>query len=231
MMTSGYKFNTLKNIFSVEINGKAIWKQRMQNQVQYLRMLEDVFQSEIFHDSFGFYPNKIYFATSLTSDPVYTENMKPTWQKIIKTIERATEWKVYAPFTKTDPHSKIPDGLTSYQIRDLDHIEVLTAEVGLFDLNRPSHGVGQEIEMGMWMPKIGFANTKVSRMTKGMPGLLILHYTDEKELLSLLKKIFTRENYKKEPFYLDTCSQHPTKSIFKGLHCLHCELKAFIHAV
>lgn len=231
MTTSAYTFNTLKNIFDVKVNGKAVWKDRIQYQVQYLHMLEDVFQSEISKDSFGFYPDKIYFGTSLTSDPIYTQKMKPVWAKIIKAIEKEAQWKVYAPFTKTDPHSKVPDGLTSYQIRDLDHIQVLTAEVSLFDLNRPSHGVGQEIELATWMPKIGFANTKVSRMTKGMPGFLILNYANEKELIHFLKKVFERSNYKKEPFYLDKCSHHPTKSIFKGSICLQCEFKTFTHAV
>jgi hypothetical protein len=101
----------------------------------------------------------------------------------------------------------------------------------LIDLNRPSHGVGQEIEMGLSMPQIGFFQEKVSRMVKGMPGLFVLQYKDEKELITFLKKIFQRTNYKKEPFYLDKCPNHSAKSIFKGKNCLTCEFASYSHIV
>lgn len=78
------------------------------------------------------------------------------------------------------------DNLDSAQIRDLDHINVLKAEVALIDLNRPAHGVGQEIEVGLFMPKIGFSQARVTRLAKGMPGMMILNYKDEKELIFLL---------------------------------------------
>jgi len=121
--------------------------------------------------------------------------------------------------------------LDSYQLRDLDHINVLKAEIALLDLNRPSHGVGQEIEMGMFVPKIGFAQNRVSRMTKGMPGMLIFNYTNEKDLMEKLKKIFKRQNYKKEPFYLGKCPNHPTRTVFKGSECLQCKYASFLHEV
>ncbi len=156
--------------------------------------------------------------------------MKPTWNKIIKELAKL-DWDVYAPFNQTDPHSKNPDTLDSYQIRDLDHTQVLTAEVALMDLNRPSHGVGQEIEMSVFMPKIGFAQAKVSRMTKGMPGLMILHYENERELTEMLKQIFKRNGYKKEPFYLAKCHEHPTHTIFKGNVCLNCAFANHLHKV
>ncbi len=158
-----------------------------------------------------------------------TEATRPLWNKIKKTLEHYS-WEVYTPFTKSNPYAKIPDNLSSYQIRDLDHVRVLTAEVALFDLNRPSHGVGQEIEMSVFMPSIGFSKVKVSRLSKGMPGMLILKYDDEKELVKLLKKIFSRTNIKKEPFYLDFCKNQPPKSIFKGKECLYCKFSDDLHS-
>lgn len=164
-----YRYSILKKILHLKIDGKAIWKKRIQNQTQFIHLLEDIFGTEITTRSFGFYPNKIYFGTPLTSDSLYTKKTRALWLKLKKTIEKLN-WKVYAPFGKTDPHAKTPDNLDSYQIRDLDHVQVLTAEVAFFDLNRPSHGIGQEIEMSFSIPKIGFSKEKVSRLVKGMPG-------------------------------------------------------------
>ncbi|HSX09185.1 MAG TPA: hypothetical protein VLF93_03465 [Candidatus Saccharimonadales bacterium] len=229
-MSADYKYSILKDILAVKIANKKVWKDRIRNQTHFLHLLEDVFGTDISNESFGFYPKRIYFATSLTADPKYTKSMMPYWHKIIKAIEKL-DWTVYSPFDQSNPHSKIPDGLDSYQIRDLDHINVLKSEAALMDLNRPSHGVGQEIEMGLSVPKIGFSQEKVSRMVKGMPGILVLNYKDEKELISLLKKIFQRTSYKKEPFYIEKCSEHSTKSIFKGEICLNCEFDSYIHKV
>lgn len=227
-MSDTYKYSLLKTILNLKINSKSVWKKRIQNQTQFIHLLEDAFGTEITTKSFGFYPNTIYFATPLTSDPLYTEKTKPLWLKIKRILEKLG-WDVYAPFDKTDPHSKTPDNLTSYEIRDLDHIKVLTAEIALFDLNRPSHGVGQEIEMSVFMPTIGFSKERIGRMTKGMPGFLAVNYKDDKKLLDLIKKIFKRGNYKKEPFYLSRCPNHPTQSILKGKTCLNCLFAANLH--
>lgn len=224
-----YKYSLLKKILHLKIDAKTIWKKRIQNQTQFIHLLEDVFGTEITTRSFGFYPNKIYFGTPLTSDPMYTQKAKPLWLKIKKMIEKIG-WEVYAPFDKTDPHAIIPDKLDSYQIRDLDHVRVLTAEVALFDLNRPSHGVGQEIEMGFSMPKIGFSKEKVSRLAKGMPGFVIVDYADEKGLTNTLRKIFIRESYVKNPFYLSKCANHPIQSVFRGKICLHCKFNDYLHS-
>jgi hypothetical protein len=220
----------LSDILRVTVDGVRVWKNRVRNQTYYIHLLEDVFETEISTETFGFFPHRVYFATSLTADPEYTKRMKPAWNKTIKELEKLG-WDVYAPFNQTDPHSKNPDTLDSYQIRDLDHIQVLTAEVALMDLNRPSHGVGQEIEMSVFMPKIGFSQARVSRMTKGMPGLMILKYEDEKQLIGLVKQIFSRSGYKKEPFYLAKCPAHPTQTIFKGKDCLNCAFKDHLHEV
>lgn len=229
-MEKNYRYSLLKTILNLKVNKQAVWKKRIQNQTQFIHLLEDTFGTEITTQSYGFYPEKVYFSTPLTADPQYTKKMKPVWNKIKKMLEKLS-WEVYAPFAKTDPHAKTPDTLTSYQIRDLDHIQVLTAEVALFDLNRPSHGVGQEIEMSVFMPKIGFSQEKVSRMVKGMPGFLVLNYRNEKQLLTLLKEVFTRSSYKKEPFYLEKCPNQPTRSVFKGKTCFNCKFKEYLHPV
>lgn len=229
-MKTDYEYALLKSILNLKLGREAVWKKRIQNQTQLIHLLEETFGTDITTQSFGFYPNNIYFSTPLTSDPEYTKKMKPTWQKIKKMLEKLT-WDVYAPFDISDPHAKMPDNLTSYQIRDLDHIRVLTAEVAIFDFNRPSHGVGQEVELSVFMPKVGFSQAKVSRMVKGMPGMIVLNYMDENDLLNTLKKIFRRTSYKAEPFYLAKCSQQPAQTIFKGGTCLNCEFSGKLHAV
>lgn len=227
-MTETYNYALLKSILKVKIQNIPIWKKRVKLQTQFLHLLEEVFDTDISTKAFGFYPRRIYFATPLTSDPEYTKKMKPVWHRMSKMLEKLG-WDVYAPFDQSDPHAKIPDNLTSYQIRDLDHIKVLQAEVALMDLNRPSHGVGQEIEMSMFMPTIGFSQSRVSRMSKGMPGFLVINYKNEKELMGIMKKIFTRTSYKKEPFYLGKCQNHAYQTIFKRSECLHCLLQKHLH--
>ena len=227
-MKKDYQYGLLKDILSTKVDGKRVWKDRVRNQTLFTHLLEDVFDNEISTESFSFYPERVYFATSLTADPEYTKRMKPSWSKMVKEIEKFG-WDVYAPFNQTDPHAKNPDTLDSYQIRDLDHVQVLTAEVALMDLNRPSHGVGQEIEISIFMPTIGFSQARVTRMVKGMPGLMILTYKDEKELIKILKQIFQRESYKKEPFYVAKCPNHATQSIFKGKDCLNCTFAEYLH--
>jgi hypothetical protein len=223
-----YNYSLLKNILNIKINNTTVWKKRIKLQTQFLHLLDEAFDTDLSSQAFGFYPKRIYFSTPLTSDPEYTKKMKPFWHSIIKILTKQG-WDIYAPFDKSDPHSKIPDNLNSNQIRDLDHIKILQAEISLVDLNRPSHGVGQEMEMSMFMPTIGFSQNRVSRLTKGMPGNLILTYTNEKELLHLLKKIFTRTNFKKEPFYLTSCPKHAGQSIFKGKECLCCSFDQYLH--
>lgn len=155
--------------------------------------------------------------------------MKPTWIKIKNTILKDGWEEIYSPFEKTDPHAQIPDKLSSFELSKLDHIRVLTAEVGLFDLNIPSHGIGQEIQLGIFMPIIGFSQRRISRMTKGIPGSIFLNYKNKNELLRLIKSIFQRESYKKQPFYIAKCPKHVTHSIFKGKDCLRCKFKNNTH--
>lgn len=85
--------------------------------------------------------------------------------------------------------------------------------------------------MATFMPKVGFSQEKVSRMVKGMPGFLVLNYRNERELLTLLKEVFARKSYKKEPFYLEKCPHHHTRSVFKGKTCLNCKFREQLHPV
>ena len=216
---------------NVTVNDVHVWKERVHDQAILMKILSQKFNVDLSHSSFSFYPNTIYFGTSLTSDPEYTKNMRPVWTAI-KQMLIELGWEVYAPFEKTDPHSVVPDGLTSFDITELDHVQVLTREVGLFDINRPSHGAGQEIELGTIsnIPRICFSKEKVSRMTKGMPGLIVVNYETNEELIALLKRIFAREHYEKEPMYAAKCKNHPIYSVFKGQKCLICEFKDHLHA-
>ncbi len=229
-MAKDYEYKLLKTILNLKVGREYVWKKRIQQQTQYVHLLEEVFGTEITRESFGFYPGNMYMSTPLTTDPAYTETMKPVWTKMVKALTKK-HWDVYAPFTLTDPHAKIPDSLSSYQIRDLDHIKVLNAEVALFDLNRPSHGVGQEVEMSIFLPKIAYSQVKVSRMVKGMPGLLLLNYKTTDELLDMLSTIFKRVDYQAEPFYLAKCPYQPTHSVFKGATCLNCQFASHLHAI
>jgi hypothetical protein len=229
-MNKDYSGKLLNTILNVKVNGKKVWAKRVQHQTQFIHILEEYFSTDIINESFGFYPNKIYFGTPLTSDPKYTQSAKPVWNDMKQCLEKIG-WDVYAPFSQTDPHSKIPDMYNSYGIRDLDHVQILTSEVALFDLNRPSHGVGQEIEMSVFLPKIGFSKEKTSRLVKGMPGMMVLQYQNSNHLIDLVKTLFARTDYKTEPFYLDSCPLHPTKSIFKGNTCLQCLFRTSLQTI
>lgn len=228
-MIKEYKYSLLKTLMNVKVEGKEVWRERIRNQNIYLHLLEPVFGLDITTKSYSFYPGTIYFGTPLTANPEYTKKTKSTWKKI-KNLILKSGWKdVYAPFEKTDPHAKIPDKLNAFELSKLDHIRVLTAEVGLFDCNIPSHGIGQEIQLGIFMPVISFSQNRISRMVKGIPGSIFLNYKNEEELLELIKSIFERESYKKQPFYTAKCPKHITYSVFKGKECLRCKFKENIH--
>ena len=229
-MEKHYRYSTLKSIYGVVIKGQRIWKERVENQTYLIHLLEKLFGAEITNKAFSFYPKRIYFSTPLTAEPQYTKKAKPLWQKIKKMLVELG-YQVYAPFDKTDPHAKIPDSLTSFEIAELDHVQVLTAEVALMDLNLPSHGVGQEIELAIFLPVFGFAKARVSRMVKGTPGTMVFTYKNEKQLLQILRLIFRRKSYRKEPFYLGKCRKHKTYTIFKGKNCLFCRFQKYLHPI
>lgn len=227
-MEKEYRYSTLKDIYGVVVKNQKVWKERVENQTRLVHLLERLFGAEMTNRAFSFYPGRIYFSTPLTSSPAYTEKTRPLWQKI-KNLLVELGYQVYAPFEKTDPHARVPDNLSSFEIAELDHVQVLTAEAALMDLNVPSHGVGQEIELGIFLPVFSFAKGRVSRMIKGTPGTMVFSYKNEKELLKILRLVFRRKSYRQEPFYLGKCRKHKVFTIFKGKTCLFCRFQKFLH--
>ena len=230
-----YDIEELHEIFSVTINGKRIWNERLQDQSALLAILARRFnsQGDMFRNAFSFSPGVVYFGTPLTNKPAYTESMKKTWHEIKRGIEQKGWKQVYAPFDVSDPHSKTPDNLDSYQLSELDYVKVLNAEVGLFDLNVGSNGVGRECELALTacMPTIGFSKERVSRMDTGSPGILALRYNHEDELKDLLLEIFGRDGFQTEPFYVDKRHEHKMQTVIKGDICLNCKYKDNLHPV
>ncbi|MBU0570060.1 hypothetical protein KKB40_04770 [Patescibacteria group bacterium] len=110
-----------------------------------------------------------------------------------------------------------------------DHVQILLAELVLMDLNYPSHGVGQQLELSLFQPAIGFSKGPVSRMVKGRPGSLILKYKNDDDLLQMLNAIAKRKSYKAEPFYIRKNSSQALKSIYKGKQCLNTKFKNCEH--
>jgi len=237
MHTKPYDFEGLADVFRAEIDGQRIWDDRLLSQQILLSMLRKRFgaQGDVYRNSFAFNPGVMYFATPLTTDPAYTQPMKPTWYSIkqgIEQLEGGKAWKqVYAPFDQTDPYSKTPDALDSYELSELDHVKVLIAELGLCDLNRGSNGVGRETELGLIVgePFIGFSQSRVSRMDKGSPGIIVLSYETPSELIDTLLEIFDRKSPETEPFYVHRRHEHSVQTVMKGGTCLNCKYKSIIH--
>ena len=94
-------------------------------------------------------------------------------------------------------------------------------------LDHDAHGVGQQLEMSLFQPLIGFSKGPVARMVKGRPGSLILKYETEDQLLNILSQISKRKSYRKEPFYVRKNSSRFLKSVYKGKVCLNTLYKDF----
>lgn len=236
MQLPSYDFQKLSEIFGVTVNGRRVWDGRLYRQQKLLGVLAESFgdQADIFSKAFAFNPGAVYFGTPLTSDPSYTHEMRDTWDGIKWRIETDRGWKqVYAPFDQTDPHSKTPDNLDSHDLSQLDHIRVLTSEVGVFDLNRPSNGVGRECSLALvaGMPVIGFSANRASRMDKGTPGIVVLSYRDNNELLNLLAEVVSRSGFETEPFYVDRRHEHKMQTVIKGDTCINCKFKDYLHPI
>jgi len=219
-----YNFPKLSDILNVKVGTKRIWEERVRNQSLLITLLEDSFETDIDLKAFSFYPNRLYFGTPLTSYPQYVDKSQELWKKIVQ-IFKNYHWDTYAAFEHINPYTKIPDKFHSFKELDFDHTEVLLSELLLMDLNFPSHGVGQEIQLSLFQPLIGFSKNRVSRMVKGRPGSLILNYEKEDHLLNMLSLIAKRKNFRKDPFYIKKCSLHPFKTVFKGKDCLNCLFK------
>lgn len=219
-----YYFPKLLDVLNVKIGTKRVWEERVQNQTILIHLLENAFGTNVSLKAFSFYPQKVYFGMPLTSYPEYAKQSKPFWEKIIKVFKK-NRWDIYAAFQHIDPQAKLPKKFSSFKELDFDHTEVLLSELVLMDLNYPSHGVGQEIQISLFQPLIGFSKSRVARMVIGRPGSLILKYEKDEELLKLLEEISKRKSYRQEPFYIKKCKHHPMKSIFKGKTCLNCLFK------
>lgn len=224
-----YRFPALSDILRVKIGTKYIWEDRVRQQATLVHLLEDAFDTKLNLKAFSFYPNRLYFGMPITSHPQYGQKTKLLWKEIVKIFEH-NRWHVYAAFKHVNPDLQVPQQFSSFEELNFDHIELLLSELILMDLNKPSHGVGQEIGLSPFQPLIGFSKGSVSRMVKGRPGSLVLKYKTEEELLKILSQIAKRKSFRAEPFYVKKCSAHSLKTIFKGKICLNCLFKEKIHA-
>lgn len=209
----------------VKVGTKYVWQDRVRQQTSLVHLLEDVYGIRINVKAFSFYPNYLYFGMPISRNPKLKES-KTLWNKIIKIFEK-NRWKVYAAYKHINPNKKLPINFKDFEDLGLDHVQILLSELVIMDLNYPSHGVGQQIELSTFQPLIGFTKSKVSRVVEGRPGSFVVKYKKDKELLNVLDKISKRKSFKKEPFYIRKNSKKGLKSIYKGRDCLDDLIKNF----
>lgn len=225
---ANYDTSLIDRIQSVTVQGRMVYRERLAKQVYEVTDLSYKFGAALDTNAFAFEPNTGYFSTQLSGNPEYTERMKPVlWKPVKDMLEQELEILIYAPFDQSDPHSKTPDGLTSPEISQLDHVKVLLNEFVIGDFGMASFGVGQEIELSLLVgiPVIAFSSTPVSRMPNGTPGVMVIKYDEVPSLIDLLREIFTRKSFEKQPFYTARCTGHPEFGVFKGAECLNCFYK------
>lgn len=220
-----YDFPKLSDILTVKVGTKYVWEDRVRHQSELVHLLEDVYGIKLNLRAFSFYPNNLYFGMPLTFHPNIDES-KILWGKIAKVFE-ANRWKVYSAFENVDTKKGIPKRLDTFDDLGFGHVQLLLSELVLMDLNHPSHGVGQQLEMSLFQPLIGFSKGPVTRMVKGRPGSLILKYETEEQLLNMLTQISKRKSFRKEPFYIRKNSSRFLKSVYKGKICLNTLYKDF----
>ena len=191
----------------------------MRQQSVLVHMLEDMYGIKLNFRAFSFYPNYLYFGMAMTANPKLSES-RQLWDKIVRVLTK-NRWKVYAAYDHVNPLSNVPRKFDTFEDLGFDHVQLLLSELVLVDLNYPSHGVGQQLELSLFQPLIGFSKSPVSRMVTGRPGSLILKYADDEELLKMLEVIFKRKSFSKEPFYVRKNSFRNLKSIYKGRVCLN----------
>lgn len=222
-----YSFPTLSDILTVKVGTKYVWEDRVRHQSELVHLLEDIYGIKLNLRAFSFYPNNLYFGMPLTFHPE-VEKSKIIWGKIAKVFEK-NRWKVYSAYEHVDPKKEIPKKFDTFDDLGFGHVQLLLSELVLMDLNYPSHGVGQQLEMSLFQPVIGFSKGPVTRMVKGRPGSLILKYETEEQLLKILDEISKRKSYKKEPFYVKKSPDHFFKSVYKGKICLNSLYKDFAY--
>jgi hypothetical protein len=220
-----YDFPKLSDILTVKVGTKYVWEERVRHQSELVHLLEDIYGIKLNLRAFSFYPNNLYFGMPLTFHPNIDES-KILWQKIVKIFE-ANRWKVYSAFENVDTKKEIPKRLDTFDDLGFGHVQLLLSELVLMDLNYPSHGVGQQLEMSLFQPLIGFSKGPVTRMVKGRPGSLILKYETEEQLINMLTQISKRKSFRKEPFYIRKNSSRFLKSVYKGKVCLNTLYKDF----
>lgn len=209
-----YSFSALSDVLTVKVGTKYVWEERVKNQATLVHLLEDVYGIKLNLRAFSFYPNYLYFGMPLTFNPE-VQKSKRLWDKIVKVFER-NRWKVYAAYKNVDPKKEIPKKFDTFDDLGFGHVQLLLSELVLMDLNYPSHGVGQQLELSLFQPLIGFSRGPVTRMVKGRPGSLILHYKNEDQLLKILGEISKRKSYRRNPFYIKKANERFLKSVFKG---------------
>lgn len=209
-----YKFPTLTDILKVKIGTKYVWEDRVRYQTNLVHSLEEIYGIKLNIRAFSFYPNHLYFGMPITLNPQF-EQSKPLWNRISRVFQN-NKWKVYAAYEHVNPNLAVPQKLDSFDDLGFGHVQLLLSELVLMDLNHPSHGVGQQLELSLFQPVIGFSRGPVSRMIKGRPGSLILKYQTEEELIIMLEAIARRKNYRHDPFYTKKSSFRPLNCVYKG---------------
>jgi len=220
------KFPALSDILKVKVGTKYVWENRVKRQTLLVHLLEEVYGIKLNFQAFSFYPNRLYFGMPLSFDRAYARKARPFWKKIEKIFEK-NRWKVFSAFSYANPDVEPPQKFTSFEDVGFGYAQLLLSELVLMDVNRPSHGVGRQIELSSFQPLIGFSKGAVSRMVKGRPGSLILKYKKGDELLKILFDISKRKSFRAEPFYIKKCSKHSLPAVFKGKQCLNCFFKDF----
>lgn len=209
-----YKFPVLSDVLTVKVGTKYVWEERVKNQATLVHLLEDVYGIKLNLRAFSFYPNYLYFGMPLTFNPEMSKSIE-LWDKIVKAFE-GNKWKVYSAYKNVDPQKEIPKKFDTFDDLGFGHVQLLLSELVLMDLNYPSHGVGQQLDLSLVQPLIGFSKNSVTRMVKGRPGSLILNYENDEQLLNLLSQISKRKSYGNDPFYVKKANGRFLKSIFKG---------------
>jgi hypothetical protein len=165
-----------------------------------------------------FIPNNIYHSVSFSNHENYTKLYEEERNQTTLAI-RKTGWDIWAPYEKTDPgkllkrfnkNTTTNHGHSAQEIADIDFARILKSEVLLLDLNLSSNGIGQETQIGFFIPKIVYTRKRPSMLTGGIPGTLPIFYDDYDELKKILIEIFSRKSYETEPFYIK--NEH----IYKG---------------
>lgn len=83
-------------------------------------------------------------------------------------------------------------GGTSNEIFERDYGQLKTSDVLIAEVSKPSHGVGMEIglsyEMGLKRILLLSKGNYITKFAVGMPGTVIIEYSDDNELLVRLKQ-------------------------------------------